>query len=332
MLGDWTDDRARLFKDNDDRERLIDRLADRVEQYNIRLFQYCLMLNHFHLVLETPEGNLSRFMHSLTTAYTVCFNLRHRRHGHLVDGRFKAKLVEGDKYLLALTRYVHQNPVCVGTLKRRPISDRIRLLREYEWSTYQSYIGMARPLDFVEYAPILGLMHGRKGERPGRYRKYVETGLADDGQDFRAALIESPRSIGSARFHSWVDGLYEEVVEGCRHPEDASFRHVTEPQDVEEVMGVVAEVFGVGVGDLKQRRRNSVLRAVAARFLCRYAGLTQREAAARLGIGTGSAISRQMKRFSDRLSEDPGLQCRIGKVEQRLTEARRAQNHHFVKY
>ena len=96
MLGSWEDERTLLFRDDNDRERLIDRLADRVEQYNIRLFMFCLMQNHFHLLLETPEGNLSRFMHSLTTAYTVYFKRRHRRHGHLVDGRSKAKLVDGD--------------------------------------------------------------------------------------------------------------------------------------------------------------------------------------------------------------------------------------------
>ncbi len=77
------------------------------------LHQYVLMANHFHLVLETPRGNCSPFMQSLLTSYTVYFNLRHGRHGHLFDGRYKAKLVEGDEYLLGLSRYVHLNPVFI---------------------------------------------------------------------------------------------------------------------------------------------------------------------------------------------------------------------------
>ena len=77
----------------------------RVEQFNIRLYLFVCMTNHFHLVIETPEANCSKFMQSLTTAYTVYYNLRHSRHGHVFDGRYKAKLVEGDDYLLALSRY-----------------------------------------------------------------------------------------------------------------------------------------------------------------------------------------------------------------------------------
>ena len=101
MLGDA---RSRLFRDDRDRERFIARLAERVEQHDIRLYLYVLMRNHIHLVFETPQGNCSQFMQSLLTSYTVYFNLRHNRHGHLLDGRYKAKLVEGDEYLSALTR------------------------------------------------------------------------------------------------------------------------------------------------------------------------------------------------------------------------------------
>ena len=182
-------------------------------------------------------------MHSLTTAYTVYFNRRHRRHGHLVDGRFKAKLVDGDEYLLALTRYVHQNPVCVGAVKKRPIKERIERLRKYKWSTYR-----------------------------------------------------------------------------------------TEPLDPDHVLAVVAEAFGVGVDDFMERRRNSFLRAVAARFFCRYSVLTQREVASRLGVGTGAAVSRQMKKLSEHLPSDRRLQNRIKKAERILDEERSSQCHHFIKY
>ncbi|MBU4248404.1 MAG: transposase, partial [Verrucomicrobia bacterium] len=123
MIGDRWLDQSRLFVDDKDRERFVDCLADRVEQYNIRLYLFVCMTNHFHLVFETPEGNCAKFMQSLSTAYTVYYNLRHGRHGHLLDGRYKAKLVEGDEYLLALSRYVHLNPVRVGALKDKPLAE-----------------------------------------------------------------------------------------------------------------------------------------------------------------------------------------------------------------
>ncbi len=136
MIGEGRLERSRLFTDDQDRERFVDRLAERVEQYHVRLFQFVLMTNHFHLVFETPEGNCSRFMQSLSTAYTVYYNLRHGRHGHVLDGRYKAKVVEGDAYLLTLTRYVHLNPVHVGEARDWPVEERIRFLRGYKWSTY----------------------------------------------------------------------------------------------------------------------------------------------------------------------------------------------------
>jgi putative transposase len=81
MVGSWAEDRGRLFRGRGDYERLMERLSERVQDFDIRLYLFCLMANHFHLVLETPRGNLVRFMHSLTTAYGTYYNLRHDRYG-----------------------------------------------------------------------------------------------------------------------------------------------------------------------------------------------------------------------------------------------------------
>ena len=94
MLGNWKKESNLLFEDDSDRYRFMDRLGERVEKYDIRLYLVTLMSNHFHLVAETPAGNLSPFMQSLSTSYAIYFNMRHGRHGHLFDGRYKAKLVE----------------------------------------------------------------------------------------------------------------------------------------------------------------------------------------------------------------------------------------------
>ena len=81
MVGSWRTEKTYLFKDDADRERFLDQLAERIEQYNIRLYLFVCMTNHFHLVFETPEGNCSKFMQSLSTAYTVYYNLRRSHHG-----------------------------------------------------------------------------------------------------------------------------------------------------------------------------------------------------------------------------------------------------------
>jgi putative transposase len=112
-------------------------LAEGAERYRVKVYCYVLMENHFHLVVMTPEGNLSQWMHQLKTAYTVYFNRRHQEVGHLFQGRFKSTVIEAEKYLLEVGRYLHLNPVRGVVLGQgRPIERRKRL-REYRWSSYR---------------------------------------------------------------------------------------------------------------------------------------------------------------------------------------------------
>lgn len=318
MVGDWKTDKTYLFKDDADRERFIHRLSERVEQYHIRLYLFVLMTNHFHLVFETPEANCSKFMQSLSTAYTVYYNLRHGRHGHLLDGRFKAKLVDGDDYLLALSRYVHLNPVQIIPMKDKPIDERVDVLRDWRWSSYPSYIGKMKPLEFVEYGPLLAEMSGKQREWPKRYREFVESGLAQSDDDLKVALKQSPRSIGGDGFRAWVDELYQKRVEVHARPEDISFRHCTEPLSPDDVLSVLAAIFSVEVSEFCRRRHGSALRGVAAKCLIRYAGQSQREVAVTLGIGTGSAVCNQLKSLAGKLDEDRRLRKLFNQAQKTL--------------
>jgi REP element-mobilizing transposase RayT len=104
-------ERKAVFRDDQDRQRFLDTLAELVERFGVRLHAYCLMPNHYHLLLETPQPNLSQAVGWLQVTYTVRFNRRHRRSGHLFQGRFKAQLIEADEYAQGLVEYVHLNPV-----------------------------------------------------------------------------------------------------------------------------------------------------------------------------------------------------------------------------
>jgi len=202
------------------------------------------------------------------------------------------------------------------------MEERIRHLRQYRWSTYRSYIGKCEALDFVEYGPILAMSHGRQSQWPKRYREYVEAGLAESDDEFQAALAASPRSIGSEGFRAWVDDLYQKLVEGHSTREDIAFRRITEPLAVEAVLNTVAEVLDVEISSLRERRRNSPLRAIAARMLIRFAAQTQRQAAEHLCMGTGGAVSAQVRRLSSLLDEDARLRSATARIERRLAERR----------
>jgi hypothetical protein len=282
------------------------------------------MANHFHLVLETPQANLSRFIHSLSTAYTVYFNRRHGRHGHLLDGRYKAKLVEGDEYLLALTRYVHLNPVHTKAMMRKPLKERIEYLRGYRWSSYPGYIGRRRQFEFVESLPILAQMNGPKRSWPQRYREYVETGLAEDDEEFQDILDASPLCIGGEAFRNRILQMYEQLGGKRSAKEDVSFRKLVEPLAPDRVLNVVAAVMRVNVEEFGRQLRDSPLRGVASRMLCRYSGLTQRKVAQTLGMESGSGISHQLSKLGRQEKADSRLRKQLRKIESELTELRQS--------
>ena len=125
-------ERKAIVRDDIDRRRFVATLAQMVEHYRVVCHAWVLMPNHYHLLLETPEANLSRAIRHLNGVYTQAFNRRHRRVGHLFQGRFKAILLEKDAHLLALCRYVVLNPVRAG-LVRHP--------RAWGWSSYRATAG-----------------------------------------------------------------------------------------------------------------------------------------------------------------------------------------------
>jgi REP element-mobilizing transposase RayT len=313
--------REDIFVDDRDRERFLSRLAESVETYGIRLYLYCLMTNHVHLLLETTTANLSRFMQSLETGYTVYYNLKHGRSGHLFQGRYKTKLVEGDEYLLKLGRYIHLNPVCIRRLKNLPVKERIRHLREYPWSSYRSYTGAARELEYVTYGPVLAEFTGKRGRQRRDYRRYVEEGLAQEDEELLQVMKASPAAIGGEEFRSWVWEKCVEKGEDAARSEDVSFRREIPLLDKEMVLEVTCRHLGVRPSDLREKKRKSILRAVASRMLIKYAGLTHRQVAEALGMKSGTAASLQARKANELKDGNRAAARVIGVVEAELDNA-----------
>ena len=161
------DRREPIVEDDTDRSTFVNVLGEVVERFHWRCHAYCLMTNHYHLVVETPEANLSKGMRQLNGMYTQATNRRHQRSGHMFQGRFKAILVDKDTYLLALARYVVLNPVRAGMAKHP---------REYRWSSYRAMVGQVPVPAWLQTDGLLAQFGARRAEARRRYSEFVLAG------------------------------------------------------------------------------------------------------------------------------------------------------------
>ena len=163
--------RRAIFKDDRDRQLFLDTLKKVAGLCNWLCHAYCLMDNHFHLVIETPEGNLAKGMRQLNGIYTQAYNRRHRRVGHLFQGRYKAIIVDKDSHLLEVCRYVVLNPV------------RARLVENvgrWKWSSYGGTAGLAKPHGALTTDWLLAQFGAKKARAEEKYREFVREGLGGE--------------------------------------------------------------------------------------------------------------------------------------------------------
>ena len=313
LVGSWKEGDRELFRDDHDRWRFLDTLEKRVELYGVRLHQYVLMANHTHLVVETPQANCAAFMQSLLTSYTVYFNLRHDRHGHLFDGRYKAKLVQGDDYLLALSRYVHLNPVRVSELETE--AERRKVLNTYFWSSYLQYIGRRKKLELLTVAPTLALVSTHQASR--RYRDHVEQGLGKGMTEWGLGEL-SPLSIGDDTFRDWVQEQYAELLKAVKRHEDVAFRHSERALPPDTILQKLAELMECDVSAFSTRTHRQPYRPFAAHFLTRFGGLSRRDAAAHLGVTSGPAVTQQLSRYRQLVKKDRRMRKLAARCEAAL--------------
>ena len=311
-------ERSDIFSSDADKQRFLEKLAENQERHHVRLFAYVVMGNHYHLLLETPRGNLARFMQQLNTSYTMYYNIRHDRVGHVFSGRYKAKVVSGDEYLLALTRYVHLNPVKVQGMRGRSLAERIQALRAYSWSSYGAYAGLRKPEAWVDHEPLSGLAGRYGGERREGYRAFVESGLAGDDEELRAALKRSSKAVGGWRFCRQVEREYRQAGRRARAGVDVAMRRVEAGVDPAEVTAQVSRAFKTDPERLQKRRSLAEGRLMAAMLLKELTGLSQRDIGRYVGLGDGSGLGRLLKLGEGRLSASWALRRRYASIRKAL--------------
>jgi REP element-mobilizing transposase RayT len=165
------DRREDIFEDDQDRQTFLATLEQVITRFNWTCYAWCLMDNHYHLLVQTPDGNLSKGMRQLNGVYTQASNRRHGRVGHLFQGRFKAILVDSDAYLLELARYVVLNPVRAGMVKKTA---------DWTWSSYRASMGLEPAPSWLAEDGLLAMFAKRRSLAQQRYAQFVEEGIKAD--------------------------------------------------------------------------------------------------------------------------------------------------------
>ena len=205
-------DRQPIFADDADCSAFVIVLASVVARYRVRCHAYCLMGNHYHLLLQTPDGNLSRAMRQLNGVYTQRFNRRHERCGHVLQGRFGAQLVDGQAYLHEVCRYIVLNPVRAG-LASHP--------RDWRWSSFRATAGEGPVPGFLTVDWVRALSGATGQARADAYVRFVEAGLGQD-QD-ALARFESGPTLGDAAFVRRLDALGHPATQCTEFPRAQRF-------------------------------------------------------------------------------------------------------------
>ena len=300
-------ERKRVFFGKADYEAFKGYLKEAKEKYGARLHCYVLMTNHYHLLVETPKGNLSRLMHYLNGSYTNYLNRKRRRSGHLFQGRYKGIVVERDSYLLELSRYLHLNPVR-ARLVAKP--------EDYPYSSYRAYVSRGED-DLIDRDLILGMISG--GGRGGgrRYREFVERVLGEE--------LENPLKgvyggiiLGGTQFIKEVLGRLKDRVleeEGI-----SQRRELRTGWGKEVVVEAVCSHFRLSREELFQDR--GLARKVGIYLMRKHTGMTNRQIGELFGKITHSAVAKVQERFSGQLSTDASPRQTIQEIRAKMSDVK----------
>jgi REP element-mobilizing transposase RayT len=290
-------EKKEIFKNDTDRRRFLSYLQDIHQRFNIIVHAWCLMNNHYHLLMETPLANLSRSMQKLNSSYTTYYNVKHERVGHLFQGRYKAILIDKDAYLQEVSRYIHLNPVR-AKVTANP--------EKYPWSSYRYYINAGIYPEYLKIGLILEYFSEQQEKARKRYREFVKEGLGESNpfKEISAGCI-----LGNRRF---VEEIKDRYVDKKKKQRDLpSLRELNKSAiSGEDIINFVERNK-----DISEKRKAKI----KVYFLRKYTGDTLEEISAKLRRRFSPAgVSQSFLRSKRLIQEDREFKKKIERMERKL--------------
>ena len=293
-------ERKAIFKSRADRQKFLGYLESATERYRAVIHCYCLMDNHYHLLLETPSSNLAQIMRHINGAYTTYFNIKRDRSGHLFQGRYKSILVEKDVYAKELSRYIHLNPVRAGIVSKP---------EDYAWSSYAAYACATSSPKWLARDFILGYFGPHEATAQKRYKAFVESILGKPGE---SPLTDLPGGIilGSLPF-----------VETIRSDHLADKQPVRDLPALKELELKPLVTHVEAVVDRIVKDDGKLARNLKIYFIHKRTGTTLKAIGERYSLGE-SGVSQVRRRLEKRKDSDSGLKRAIDKIDKAIKLSR----------
>ncbi|MBI2472131.1 MAG: transposase [Planctomycetes bacterium] len=296
-----------IFIDERDKEKFLEYLAKGVERFTTRIHTYCLMSNHYHLLLETPQANLSVAIQWLNVSYSVYFNKRHRRKGHLFQGRFKAVLLDANEYLILLSRYIHLNPVR-AKMVTHPL--------EYSWSSYPVFTGKRRKPEWLITETILSYFGKEKKEATMNYKSYVEKvnmeTLENPDKNMLGGFI-----LGGAGFVDWVKDKF--LSKKNKEKEIPQLKKLKPKVALTTIIQSVCDEFRCSEDQIKIKgRKDNKARAIAMYLARDLSGMSCKDMGIFFDGISGAAITMKYNQIKTELMRNKKLGDKIANLKKQL--------------
>lgn len=286
-------------------------LVQSVATYQVVVHGYVLMANHYHLLVETPLGNLAEFMRHFNITYTSHFNRCHRRSGHLFQGRYGSVLIDKDAYLAAVSRYIHLNPVKVGGLKSKPVKEQLSYLQGYLWSSLPGFLNAAKRSDFVEYQLVLADCGGDTPVGLKNYRRLLAEALT--ANELLKKKVVGQSILGDVDF---VDRVRDKFSDAPKSRELPAVGKLQSYIARDKILALIAAETAKTVAEVLGNRGE--IRQLAMDFLYRYGGMKNQEIGDLMGVDY-STVSQGRKRLREKKAESSFLVGVCGRIEEALS-------------
>ena len=298
--------RRNIFMEDKGRQSFLDLLADIARLWKVEIHAYCLMDNHYHLLLSTPKGGLSRAMRHLDGIYTQKFNRVHHRDGPLFRGRYRAILIDAEEYFLSVVRYIHQNPLGAGV-----VSD----IDGYRWSSHWGYLNKKQCPDWLDTRSVMSRFGGLK-----EYQRFMHEEIEEEIEEFYRGPHQKP-VLGSQEFTVRVkDRLGDKARVEPEKPESRRVFGV----DLEAIVEATAREYGKGVEELKRRKRGgqNEARMVAIYLGRQLGGHKHEEIGKAVGLENTSSVSSAYLLMKERVAKEKRLERKVRRAEEALVKSK----------